>query len=296
VVQEFNWQSKYEQGEDQGRGMQVVCLRRMNEHMQPSRLEPWFIPDTVDFALPPGGDQTFNKFVLQPLWVPQYRSDGFFWRASLPEKGNFESVELVRSRKKIEINFDVRQNGPPDTAKRIVTQGALHEPDLKSPCNNNDVQELLSILTGWTSISIFSATGFRQRGLISHPIKDPADVLCFQKDGKTRIAVRTFKATDRDAKTLDWRTATLVDGEDGVHVNTATKKLDMRLASMQKGKTLALSSVSAVGGRGSIETGRWVFTVNSVKAAREIHSKLVPVRDSLVSGDLSLSLIFFERR
>lgn len=263
--------------------MQVACLRRLNEHMQSLRLEPWFIPDTVDFALPPGRDQTFNKLVLEPLWVPQYRSDEFLWRASLPEKGKFESVELVRSTKNFEINFDVRHNVPPDTAEQIVTQGALYQPDLNRLCNENNLQELLSVLTGWTSISIFSATNFRQRGLMSHSINGPANVLCFQKNGVTRVAVRTFKTTDRDANTLDWRTATLAEGEDGVYVNTATKELDMKLESIQVGYTLALSSVSAVGSKSSSKTRRWVFTMNSAKAAGEIHSKLALVRNFLVS-------------
>lgn len=284
MVQKFNWQSDYQQGRDQRSGTQVACLRDSNKHMQFSRLEPWFIPDAVDFALPPGKDQTFNRLVLESLWVPRYCSDESSWRASLPEKGNFEKVELARSSKKIEIEFNVRQNSPPDTADRIATQGTSHKPNIESPCYNNNLQELLSILTGWSSISIFSARGFRQRGRFGHSTKDPANVLCFQKNGEKRIAIRTFKATDKDANTLDWRTATLVeDDKDGVHVNTAKKELDIILASMQKGQTLDLSSISAVGSRGSIEPGRWVFTMDSGKATRDILSKLVSISNLSIS-------------
>ena len=278
TIQEFKWDSTV----PEGKGSYAACL----EHTHPSRLEPLFIPKNLDFALPLGTGQRYNRLVSKGLWVPQYQSDKAFWVADRPKRGNFEEVKLVCSSKTYSIGFEEDSDIPPNLPQESSTKGGGHHLETTKSCNKN-LQQLLSILTGWTLIVIFSTTRFKQKKRMS-PNKGPADVLVFQRNREKRIVIRSFRPSDTDGNTIDWMTATLIDDRNQVHVNSEKRKLDVLLASMHKGQTLALSSVSAAGEEVEIEPARWLFTVEDANVA-QLYLMIVDVGGSLPSTENSPS-------
>lgn len=249
-----------------GKGSLVVCSQHFLQRAQSSRLEPLFVPHNFDFTLPLENDQRYNKLVSEYLWVPEYRSnvtDRYEEpKDNIEDKGIFQSAELVRLRKPYSFNFEA---GSEDTSSPSSAHVGLTLPHLQLLPN---LQRFLKALTGWSPLAVFFAAEVQQKTWKRHSSKGSADVLCFRKDNERRIAIR--RRSIDDASTIEWMTATLENwnGFDPF-------KLKITMKSKQKGKKLAVATVTATDGDAKKPTGEsedWVFTVNG--GAKEIDYKL----------------------
>ena len=215
----------------------------------------------MDFTLPLGEDRKYSKFGSKSFLVPQYRSnkEGKYER---PGKATFKSVELAPLREKYFICFKEGSEVFYDTPYESGQQEEINHLETSDFCNKN-LQQFLSILTGWKLLVVFSATDvqpkrrkhFYKRG----PRARPADVLCFRKSGETRIAIR--KKNAEEGYTISWTSATL----NKVHVNTEIEELCLTLTSRRTGQKLSLATVTAADGKTEKDLNEeiWVFKVAS---------------------------------
>ena len=235
----------------------MTCLRHSLDSTQPSRLEPLYVPHSIDFVLPLKNDQKYTRLGSKSFWVPHYRSnleEEYEWPE---EKAVLDRAELVPLRKDYFVCFGKAETSH-DTADPTTHL------EITDSCEK-DLQRFLSVLTGWDLLVVFSATDARpeRRGPSINRRPKPADVLCFRKEQEeqeTRIAIRRKDAEEE--YTIHWTTATLVEA----HVKTEHEKLNLKLKSRQEGPKLALASVTAV--EGTVEndidkTEMWVVSVAS---------------------------------
>ena len=177
----------------------------------------------------------------------------------LPEdKAVFESVGLAPLRNEYCICFEEASGSSYDTAYGTVNKEAVNHLETTVSCNEN-LQQFLSILTGWDLLVVFPATDAQPKRRL--PKKErPADVLCFRNGQETRITVR--RKNSDEGYTIDWTSATLAE----MHVDTKASKLEVKLISIQKGQTLTLATVTAADGETEKITDKmetWVVTVAS---------------------------------
>ena len=253
---------KWDHAERGGAGSLVLCLLRQSaSSTQPSRIEPLFVPDKIDFVLPLGGDRRYTRFDSRHFWAPCYRSDkeGEY---ELPGKAAFSSVELVPLPGNYPLCFEEDSGDCTGITRESRQNEAVSHLETTHFCSTN-LQWFFTVLTDWSLVVIFSAMDV-QPDKHRLPFKNrprPADVMCFRKGLETRVAIRT-KDPD-DETTIDWISATLVEQ---VHVKTQVQKLYLMLTSRKKGRKLILASVTAADGKTDTaldKTEKWVVTVES---------------------------------
>ena len=251
----------------------MVCLRQLLRSTQTSRLEPLFVPDNIDFTLSLGRDQRFDfpsslgrdrrytALGSESFWVPRYRSN-LEEEYERPGKAIFDRVELTRIHKKYFICFKEACDEPHDPVREPVREEGTNHPGTPNSWNK-DLQHFLNTLTGWNLLVIFVASDVRRKtrtySLNRRPTPRLADVLCFQKLGETRIAIRR---KDAEYETIDWTTAELVE----INVDTSIERLTLKLESRQTGTKLALATVTAADVETNNDTDKtetWHITVAS---------------------------------
>ena len=227
----------------------------MLQGSQSSRLEPLFVPNTIDFTLPLQNDHRYTKLVSKNFWVPEYRSNVRDRYEKPDDKGICDSVELVLLRADYTFDFEA---GSQDDDEPQSSHVHFTLPNLRL---------FLKSLTGWNPVVFFPATDVRQKTLWRTSKEQPADVLCFEKDNVKRIAIRRKSAIDESTK---WVTATL---ENSLHIKSS--KLEMTLKLTQKGGSLALAALNATDGdakrpmQRSEDKKDWIFTVKTLEGGPE---------------------------
>lgn len=174
--------------------------------------------------------------------VPEYYSNVRDRYEEPTDKGIYDRVELVWLRNAYLFDFEADSEN---------TSHLLILPNLR---------QFLQALTGWNPLVVFPAIEvLRKSWAMGHSSsKGSADVLCFQKGEEIRIVIR--RKSPRDGSTIQWMTAILKGSLD-----IKPSKLEMTLTSMQKGKRLALSTVTATDEEAETPTRqseKWYFIVN----------------------------------
>lgn len=258
------FEHKWEYARQCGTGSHLVYLRQPSSSTQPSRLEPFFVPCKFDFTLPLGEDQRYTKLGSEFFWVPCYRSNKEN-QYEKPDKAIFSRAELITLPKEYLICFTDESAISNAIAPGSAIEEAVSQFATTKFCNN-DLRGLLSKLTGWDLVIIFSAIDVQpeRRGFSFKRRRRPADVLCFRKTQETRVAIR--RKDDVEENTIDWISARLVK----IDVDTSTRELSLELESREIGRMLTLATVTAADGeresraaRSRTETETWVVTVAS---------------------------------
>ena len=258
TISRYKW-NHAERGEA---GSFVLCLlRKSSNSTQPSRLEPLFVPDKIDFVLPLGGGRRYTKVVSRHFWVPCYRSDKEEEYED-PGKAVFSRVELVPLPGDYPLCFEENSDDPTDITHESRRNHAVSHDESKLFCNNN-LQRFFTVLTDWSLVVVFPARNVQsdKHQLPFNKRPRPADVMCFRKGLETRVAMR-MKDPD-DETTIDWISAELVEQ---VQVKTMVQKLYFMLNFRKKGRKLTLLDITAADGKidtGLDKTETWVVTVDS---------------------------------
>ena len=253
---------KWNHAERGGEGSFVLSLlKQSSSSTQPSRLEPLFVPDKIDFVLPLEGDRKYTRFESRHFWVPCYRSDKEE-QYEEPGPAVFASIKLVPLPDNYPLCFEEDSDASTSITRESQRNEAVSHLHTTHFCNTN-LQRFFTALTNWSLVVVFSAMDVQpdQHRLPFNKRPRPADVLCFRKGLETRVAIRT-KDPD-DETTIDWISATLIER---VQVKTMVEKLYLMLTSRKKGRKLTLASVTAADGKtdtGSDKTETWVVTVAS---------------------------------
>ena len=254
---------KWDHARRGGAGSFVLCLQRQSSSStQPSRLEPLFVPDKIDFVLPLGGDRRYTRIDSRHFWVPYYRSDQEKEYEKKQEKAVCLSVELVPLPDTYPLCFGEDSDDSAGITRESQRNETVTHLETTHFCNTN-LQRFFTALTGWKLVVVFSATDVQpdKHRLPFNKRSRPADVMCFRTGLETRVAIR-MKDPD-DETTIDWISATLVEQ---VEVKTMVQKLYLMLKSRKKGRRLTLASVTAADGKMETvwnKTETWVVTVAS---------------------------------
>ena len=253
---------KWNHEERGGAGSFVLCLlRQSSSSTQPSRIEPLFVPDKIDFVLNLEDDRRYTRFDSRHFWVPCYRSDKEE-EYERPGEAVFSRVELVPLSDNYPLCFEEDADDPTGITRESRRNEAASHLETAHFCNTN-LQRFLTVLTGWNLVVVFPATDVQPDKHWSpfNRRPKPADVMCFRKELETRVAIRT--RDPEDETTIDWISATLVEQ---VQVKTMVQKLYLILKSRKKGRKLTLAGVTAADGTTNIvsdKTEAWVVTVAS---------------------------------